>query len=124
VRRGALRPNNGPRHEDGFTHGRLHVVDNAVKDQNYRTGQDRPCEQDPHIIRRGKKFPEGSDVGLESLRVRVDVFFQLGEAQGPPDVAVRNIGLSQDDIILGRAPKECVLGVDHEPPTTIDCLKI
>ena len=59
-----------------------------------------------------------------SLRERVDVFFELGEAQGPPDVAVRSIGLSQDDIILDRALKECKLGVDHEPSTTIDCLKV
>lgn len=87
-------------------------------------GQDRPCEQDPHVIRRGKKFPESSDVGLEPLWVRVDVFFQLGNAQGLPDVAVRNIGSSQDDIILDRALKQCELGVDHEPSTTIDCLKI
>jgi len=39
-----------------------------------------------------------------------------GPCEGLPDIAVRNIGSSQDDITLGRAPKECVLGIDHDPP--------
>jgi hypothetical protein len=90
-------------------------VDEAVKYENLWTGQDRTCEQDPHDMRRGKNFPRGSDVGLESLLVRVDVFFDLSEAQGPPDVAVRKIGSSQDDIILDCALKECELGVDMSP---------
>lgn len=64
------------------------------------TGQDCPCEQEPHVIRQDKKFPEDSNVGVESLWVRVDVLFQLRKAQGLPDVAVRKVGLSQDDIIL------------------------
>ena len=55
----------------------------------------------------GKDFPGGPDVGLESLRERAVV--QLDEAQGLPDVAVKNPGSSQDDIILDRALKECEL---------------
>jgi hypothetical protein len=78
-------------------------VNDAVEDKNLWTDQDRTCEQDPRDMRRGKKFLEGSGVGPESLREHVDVFFQLDEAQGPPDVAVRNIGSFQDDIILDRA---------------------
>jgi hypothetical protein len=39
VRRGALRPHNDLRHEDGFTHGRLHDVDGAAKDQNLQHGR-------------------------------------------------------------------------------------
>ena len=99
-------------------------MEDAVKDQNLRMGQNRTCEQDPHDMRRSKNFSGGLDVGLEDLRERVDVFFQFGEAQRPPDVAVRNIGSSQDDIILDRAFEQGGLGVDHEPSTTIDRLKI
>ena len=99
-------------------------MNDAVEDENLWTGQDCTCEQDPCDMRRGKKFPEGSDVRPESLRERVDVFFQLGEAQGPPDVAVKNIGSFQDDSILDRALKECELGVDHESSTTTDRLTI
>jgi hypothetical protein len=33
----------------------------------------------------GKYVPGGSDVCLEALRERVDVFFQPGETQGPSD---------------------------------------
>ena len=62
----------------------------------------------PHDMSRGKDCPGGSDVGLDSLRERV-VVLQLGEAQGPPDVAVKNTGSPQDDIILDRALKECEL---------------
>lgn len=64
-------------------------------------------------------FPGGSDVCLEALRERVDVFFQPGEAQGPSDIAVRNRGSPQDDIIRERTFKECELGIDREPSTTI-----
>ena len=99
-------------------------MNDAVKEKSSWTGQVRTCEQDPHDMRRGKKFPEGPDVGPESLRERVDAFFQFGETQGPTDVALRDIGSSQDDGFLDRALKECVLGVDHESSTTIDRLKI
>jgi hypothetical protein len=36
---GALRPHNSLGHEDGFTHGRLHVVDDAAEDQNLQHGR-------------------------------------------------------------------------------------
>ena len=65
----------------------------------------------------------GARIWTWSLLDRVGVFFERGEAQSPPDVAVRRIGVSQDDIILNRVLKECELGVDPEFPATIDCLK-
>lgn len=42
--------------------------------------------------------------------------------KGLQDVAVKSIGVSQDDIILDRALKDSALGVDPELSATIDCL--
>ena len=63
-------------------------------------------------------------MSLESLREHVGVFFQLDEAQSAPYVAVRKIGLLQDDIILGRALKQCELEVGDEASAMIHRLKI
>lgn len=71
----------------------------------------------------GARIFSGARMWTWSLLDRAGVFFERGEAQSPPDVAVRSIGVSQDDIILDRALKECELGVDPEFPATIDCLK-
>jgi len=53
----------------------------------------------------GARFFSGARKWTWSLLERVGVFFERGEAQSPPDVAVRSIGVSQDDIILDRASK-------------------
>ena len=71
----------------------------------------------------GARIFSGARMWTWSLRERVGIFFELGEAQGPPDVAIRSIGVSQDDIILDRALKDCALGVDPELSATIDCLR-
>ena len=72
----------------------------------------------------GARIFSGARTWTWSLRERVGIFFELGEAQGPPDVAVRSIGVSQDDIIFDRALKDCALGVDPELSATIGCLKV
>jgi hypothetical protein len=63
-------------------------------------------------------------MGLESLREHLNAFFQSDEVQSAPDVAVRNGGSFQDDIVLGRALKPCELEVDDEPSAMIHRLKI
>jgi hypothetical protein len=72
----------------------------------------------------GARIFSGARMWTWSLRERVGIFFELGEAQGPPDVAVRSIGVSRNDIILDPALKDCALGVDPELSATIDCLKV
>ena len=63
-------------------------------------------------------------MGLEFLSEHLDVFFQPDEVQGAPDVAVRNRGSFQVDIIPGRALKQCELEVDDESSAMIHRLKI
>jgi hypothetical protein len=71
----------------------------------------------------GTRIFSGARMWTWSLRERVGVFFELGETQGPPDVAVSSSGLSQDGIILDPALKDCAFGVDPELSATIDRLK-
>ena len=80
----------------------MHGVDDAVKDQNLRTGRNSAFEQDLHDMSRGRNLRGGSVVGLEFQERFNVIFFQLGEAQGPTNVAGKSIGSSQDDIILDR----------------------
>ena len=68
----------------------------------------------------GARIFSGARMWTWSLRERVGVFFELGETQGPPDVAVRSIGVSQDDIILDPALKGCALGVNPDLSATIN----
>ena len=86
--------------------------------------ENRPGQQDAHDMRRSQDFSRRANVGLDALWQRIDVFFQFGKAQGPPNVAIGNIRTFQDDIVLDRALEEAQLRVDHESATAIDGFKI